>query len=266
MRRSVDDEARDLLADTTGQRIEQLDRIDLVIEELDAHRKFGMLRGEDVDRVAAHPERATREVGVVALVLHRHQPLQQVALGDPVPHAHHLPHVEVITRIADAVDAGDAADDDGVTPLEQGLGRRQPHLLDVLVDRRVLLDEQVALRDVGLGLVVVVVRDEVFDGIVREEFAHLGIELRRQRLVRGEHQRRPAQPGDDVGHRVGLARPGYAQQCLVGQAVTDALDQAFDGGRLVTGRRKGLEQLERAAFKGDELAFAVRSRVADSSR
>jgi hypothetical protein len=53
----------------------------------------------------------------------------------------------------------------------------------VLVDRAVLLDEQVTLGDVGLGLVVVVVADEVLDRIPGEELAKLAVQLRGQGLV-----------------------------------------------------------------------------------
>ena len=44
-----------------------------------------------------------------------------------------------------------------------------PQSVDVVVPGRVLLDVEVSLRDVGLGLVVVVVGDEVLDGVVGEE-------------------------------------------------------------------------------------------------
>jgi hypothetical protein len=44
-----------------------------------------------------------------------------------------------------------------------------PHPVDLLVDERVLLDVRVGRGDVGLGLVVVVVADEVVDGVVGEE-------------------------------------------------------------------------------------------------
>jgi hypothetical protein len=57
----------------------------------------------------------------------------------------------------------------------------------------VLLDEQVALRDVGLGLVVVVVADEVLDRVLRKELAELAVQLRGQRLVGREDDRRAAQ-------------------------------------------------------------------------
>ena len=59
---------------------------------------------------------------------------------------------------------------------------------------RVLFDVRVRRGDVRLGLVVVVVRYEVLNRVVREELPELLIELRRQRLVVGQDQRRPAAP------------------------------------------------------------------------
>ena len=79
--------------------------------------------------------------------------------------------------------------------------------VDVVVPRAVLLDVQVGLRDVGLGLVVVVVGDEVLDGVVREELAELVAELRGERLVVGDDQGRAADLLDDPGHRRRLAVP-----------------------------------------------------------
>ena len=84
---------------------------------------------------------------------------------------------------------------------------------------RVLLDVDVALRDVRFGLVVVVVADEVVDGVVREEALELLVELGRERLVVREHQRRLAELGDDVGRGERLAGAGGAQQHLATLAV-----------------------------------------------
>ena len=153
-----------------------------------------------------------------------------------------------------------------VAPLEHALGRRQAHLLDVLVDRAVLLDEEIALRHVGLGLVVVVVADEVLDRVLREELAELAVELRRQRLVGREDDRRPADLGDHVGHREGLARAGDAEQRLEREAVADALDQALDRRRLVAGRRIGPKELERRARVRDEFTFRLARRLLRRAR
>ena len=56
-------------------------------------------------------------------------------------------------------------------------------LVDLVVDVGVFLDVGVGARDIRLRLVVVVVRDEVLDRVVREELLELGVELRGQGLV-----------------------------------------------------------------------------------
>ena len=64
-------EDRELLAhreDLAGERVEVLDRLDDVAEELDARCDL-LVRGLDVDDVAAHPEARASEVHVVARVL-----------------------------------------------------------------------------------------------------------------------------------------------------------------------------------------------------
>ena len=82
----------------------------------------------------------------------------------------------------------------------------------------VLLDVEVGLRDVGLGLVVVVVGDEVLDRVLGEELAELVAELRRERLVVGDHERRRCSLLDDPRHRRRLAGAGRAEQRLVAVA------------------------------------------------
>ena len=134
-------------------------------------------------------------------------------------------HLAIILGRAEAVDARDAGDDDHVVAADQGAGAGQAEPLDLLVDRGVLLDVDVALGDVGFGLVVVVIADEVADGVVREELLELAVELGGERLVVRHDQRGPPVLGDHVGHRERLARAGDAQQRLVALALGAALDQ-----------------------------------------
>ena len=101
----------------------------------------------------------------------------------------------------------------------------EPEALDVLVDRRVLLDVDVGGGDVGLGLVVVVVGDEVLDRVLGQELPQLAVELRGEGLVVGEDQRGPAVVGDDVGERHRLAGAGDAEQRLVLVAALEAVGQ-----------------------------------------
>ena len=77
------------------------------------------------------------------------------------------------SRRSDAVDAVRRGDHDDVAPGEQGRRRGMTQLLDLFVDRGVLLDEGVGRRDVGLWLVVVVVADEIDDRVVGHELTQL---------------------------------------------------------------------------------------------
>ena len=119
---------------------------------------------------------------------------------------------------------------------EQVRRGRVPEPVDVVVPRAVLLDVEVGLRDVGLGLVVVVVGDEVLDRVVREELAELVAELRGERLVEGDDQRRPADLLDDPGHRRGLPGAGRAEEGLVALAGRQPRGEGLDRRRLVAGR------------------------------
>ena len=172
--------------------------------------------GEHFDRVAAHAEEAAREVaGLHALVLQRDEILDELALVDLVAELQGKGHRGIGLDRADAVDAGDGGDDDDVVALEQRPRRRVAHAVDLLVDVGFLLDIGVGARDVGLGLVIVVVGDEILDRVVGEEALELAIELRGQRLVGREDQRRALGRLDHLGHGEGLARAGDAEQHLV---------------------------------------------------
>ena len=238
--RRVHREARDLRQDLPGQRIEERQRFDLVVEQREPQRRLGVLGRKDVDDVAAHAELAAAEFVLVALVLHLGQALDHEPLRNAFVFAQVQDHRVIVDRIADPVDRGDRRDDHRVGPLEERLRGRQPHLLDVVVDARILLDEEIARGHVGLGLVVVVVRDEVLDRVLGKELAHLGVELRGERLVRRHHDRRATDPGDDVRHRVRLARPRDTEQRLEIEPASNAVRQTFDRLGLIA---RGLERL-----------------------
>ena len=154
-----------------------------------------------------------------------------------------LPHLDVdgrgveVRRVARAVEARDARHDDHVAAARQQRGdRAEAHLLDLGVDLEVFLDIGVRRRQVGLRLVVVVIRHEIFHGVLREEVAELPVQLRREGFVVAQDQRRTVQPRDDVGHRESLSRTRHAQQRVVFGPVFDRADELPDRLRLVAHR------------------------------
>ncbi len=244
VRARIDVHTIDLSQHAAAQRVDDLQRLDLVAPERDADRLGVFTDRHHVDDVTADAEMTARQLDLVALVLHLDKALEQLASADLLPDLQPEAHRQVVDRGAEAVDARHRRHDDDVAPLEQGEGRGVPHPVDLLVDEGVLLDVGIGRRDIGFGLVVVVIADEVFDGIVRQEALQLCVQLRREGLVRREDQRRSLRGSDDVGHREGLARAGDAQQHLPRVTASQTLHQLVDRGRLVAGRREGREEIE----------------------
>ncbi len=239
--------ARDLAPNLAGQGIEQRERLDLLVEQLDADRLLVGFGRMDIDHVAAHPVGAAREFDLVAFVLKIRQTAQDGALIDPIASLEDQDHLEIGLRIAQAIDGGNGRDDDDIPALQQGLGRGQAHLLDVLVDGGVLLDIGVGRGDVSLRLVVVVIGDEILHRIVREEVAHLAIELGRQRFVGRQDQGRALDLLDHVGDGEGLARPGDAEQGHARFAIVQPRHELADGLWLIAGGGEVGDELERTS-------------------
>ena len=74
-------------------------------------------------------------------------------------------------------------------------------MVDFLVYRGVLFYVQVAGGNVGFRLVVVVVRNKVFDGVFGKEGLELAVKLGAQSFVVANDKRGPLDGFDDFGHR-----------------------------------------------------------------
>jgi hypothetical protein len=208
VRRREDHQLVDLADDFAGQRVQIVELLHLVAEQLHAHGQF-FVRRDDLQGVPPDPERAPLEGHVVARILDLHQPAEQL------------------------------------------------QALDLLVDRRVLLDVGVGLRDVRLGLVVVVVADKILHGVVRQELAQLLRQLGAERLVGGHHQRRPLQALDEPGRGGALAGAGRAEQHRVPVSAADPALQIVDRRGLVAGRLEFADDLETAVEAWDVERHAV---------
>ena len=233
----------ELPEDLAGERVEVRDLLDLVAEHRDAVGRL-LVRRLDLDHVALDAEAPAAEEGVVARVVDVDQLAEhQVPVGLLADRERHEPALVLLGR-AEAVDRRDGGDDDRVSSGEQRRGRRVPQPVDVVVPGRVLLDVEVGLRDVRLGLVVVVVGDEVLDCVVGEELAELVAELRGQRLVVGDHERRLLHLLDRPRHRRRLAGAGSAEERLESVSFAQAGRELLDRLRLVGGRTVRVRCLE----------------------
>jgi hypothetical protein len=232
--------------------------LDGVAEELDADGGVGLVGREDLDDVATHAERTAVKIDVVSLVLDVDQHAEQVVATKLLADLEVDEQTGVTLGGADAVDAAHARDDDHVAAREQRTRRRVAHAIDLVVDDRVLVDVRVARRDVGLGLVVVVVADEVLDRVLREQLLHLAVELRGERLVRRHDERRLAVLRDHVADGERLAGARDAEEHLVLLALFEAAHELRDGLRLIALRLELRDQLEERLGHGERGIMRVR--------
>jgi hypothetical protein len=94
----------DRVEDLPRQRVEVLDRLDLVAEQVDSVRRLHV-GAPDLEHLALGPEVAAAEHGVVARVLHPDQLAKQLLAVDPLADLEQLHHPLVELRGADSVDA-----------------------------------------------------------------------------------------------------------------------------------------------------------------
>ena len=239
----IDGEAGVALLDSAEERVDLGEGVDLVAEKFDAvgHLVVG---GEDLDDVSADAEGAAAEVDVVTVVEDFDEATGDVFALDLLTFFEQEKHAVVGFGRAEAVDAGDGGDDDAVAALEEGAGGREAELVEFFVDGGFFFDEEVASGDVGFGLVVVVVGDEVFDSVGGEEGFELVVELGGEGFVVGEDEGGTLRVRDDAGHGEGLAGAGDAEEHLVFLAGAEAGEEFCDGSGLVTLRLIGSGELK----------------------
>ena len=221
-------------ADFAGERIDFADGFDLAAPEFDADGEIVIGR-IDFDRVAANAEGAAAEI-FAAFILDFDELAKNRFARDGVAFFEHEHHAVVGFGRADAVDAGDGGDDDDVAALEKRASGAHAQLVELVVDGGFFFDVGVAGRNVGFGLVVVVVADEIFDGVRREERAKFVEELGSESLVVREHDCGAIDLLDQLRDGESLAGAGDAEEHLMAVAVVHTADELGDGFGLVAAR------------------------------
>ena len=225
--------------------IDDGDRLDRIAEEFHPDRPFLFIGRKDLHDVPPDAEGPPVEIDVVPLVLNLDQAGEDRIPRDLHPLFEQEEHPVVGLRRTETVNARDAGHDDHVTPFEEIVRRRVAELVDLIIDRGVLLDVGVRTGDVGLRLVVIVVTDEVRDGIFRKEGLELPVELGGKGLVVGDDEGGSIDGGDHVRHREGLPGTGHPEEDLMLLSFLQPCDQFGDRLRLIPPRFKPADQMKR---------------------
>ncbi len=181
------------------------------------------------------PKTAPLEVDVIAVVLNLDQVVQHRVAFDLLANVEGKDAVLVLVRITKTEDTGDRGHHDHVVTLQERGRGRVPQLIDLIVDGGILFNVGITGWYIGLRLVVIIVRNEIFHRIIREELLHFAIQLPRQGLVVGKDQGRFIHVSNHVGDREGLPGPRCPQEDLGLLPLLDSLGQLGDGLGLVSG-------------------------------
>ena len=209
------------------------DTVYLIAEKLYAQSGIGISGGGYLHHIAAHTEFVSREIYIVALILYAHKLCDKLVARDLHAGAQRYHHRLILLRVAEGVYAGYGSDNNHITPLGYCGGSGVAHFIYLIVYRRIFFYIHVLAGYIRLGLVIIIIADEILHGVIREKLAKLGAELRRKYLIVREDERRAVYSGDNVCHSKRLARACYAEQGLLFHAAVYALYQLIYRLRLV---------------------------------
>ena len=116
-----------------GQRVNFHDPLDFVAPHLDAKGGFGIGR-KDLQRIAAHPKRATMKINIVALELQVNQRSQHFVAIANLADAQRQCHLTVIRRRTQTVDRRHRRNNQHILAGKQSLRRFVAQTVNFLVD------------------------------------------------------------------------------------------------------------------------------------
>ena len=239
----IDARRLELLQGRKGDGVDVTERLDFVSPQPDAERVFFV--GEpDIDRIAPHAKGAAFERGVFAVVLDIDELGREFRRFDNIADFENNGEILIVFRRAQTVDAAYACDDNNVVAAHERTGRREAHAVDLVVNGRIFFDIDIRLRNIGFRLIVVVIADEIRDGVVRKERFKFFVELSRERFIMREYERRTLQLLNDVCHRKRFSGPRYAHERLAFRACAESVDELLDRLRLISRRFKRFAQFK----------------------
>ena len=197
----------------TGQGVDLNDTLNIVAEKLNAQSHL-LVGGLNFQGIAANTKLAAGEVNVVAGVLHIDQFVEELAAVKRLTTFEGTDKFIVFLRLTETIDTGHRGNNEHVAPLKKRAGSGVTELVNLLVDFGFFFNIEVVTGDISLGLVVVVIADEILDGVIGEELLELGVELGAEGLVVADNEGRSLDAGDNISHGEGLAAAGNSEQGL----------------------------------------------------
>ena len=232
----VDGDLGQMLVCCARNRVNQGNIFYFVAEELNA---YGLVRSaqEYIYYISAHAKGAALEVGLSTAVQTLDQKIQQAGQAALLSFTHHHRLGVEVFRIAYAVQARHAGNDNYIPAAgHQCRCRTKAQFVYLLIDAKVLFYIGIGTWNVCLRLIIIIIGDKVLYGIVREKGLEFSVKLGGQGLVMAKDQGGTLQFFNHIGHGEGLAGTRNAKKGYCVGALFKGFAKAFDGCGLVSGR------------------------------
>ena len=192
---------------------------------------------KNIYRIAFYPEISTVQFYFIAGVEAVNE-LTQENISHQFLTAANFNHIfgEVI-GITDAIQARNRRNHQHITPArQQRRGGSQTEFFQFLIDGKIFFDVHIGHRQIGFGLIIIVIRHEIFNRILREKTFELAVKLGCQGFVVAQYKRWFLHLLHHIGYGKCFTRTGHTKESLVRNAHVDPVHQLPDGFRLVAGR------------------------------
>ena len=161
---------------------------------------------KDVHRITIHPKIPPIEFSPCSTVQTRYQLVEEFVSGYFLSHFYGNHTFMKFHGVPDSVYARDGGHNDHVSSsAQERRGGTQTQFLNFLIDPKVLFNVGVGHWDEGLGLVIIVIRNEVLHEVVREEFFELTIKLSGEGFVVTQNEGGSLRFLNHIGHGKGLS-------------------------------------------------------------
>ncbi len=90
-----------------------------------------------------------------------------------------------------------------------------PEPFNLVINGAVFFYKRIRMGDIRLRLIIIVIGNEKLNRIFRKELFKLTAQLRRQRFIVRQNERRALELLDDLRHRIGFSRAGDTQKRLL---------------------------------------------------
>ncbi len=210
----------------------------LIAEKLDSYGTFTVCYRENLNNVSPYPECTSVKLHLISAVLEFYKTLQDIVSFPFHTGSQRKRHTSILFGVTQAVYTGHTGNNKNIFSLKKSRCGRMSKLIYFVIYCRILFDIGIRTGYVSLGLIVIIVTNEVLHSILREYLLKLAVKLGSKGFIMGYNKGWFLKSNDYVCHGKGLSGARNTKKCLKFLSFLKAFNKFFYCLRLVTG---GLE-------------------------